>query len=31
MGKVLAMNWATLDGVMQGSGRPDEDTRDGSA
>src|SRR2546423_13194552 len=29
MGKVIVMNWATLDGVMQGPGRPDEDTRDG--
>src|SRR6266566_3520925 len=29
MGKVIAMNWVTLDGVMQGPGRPDEDTRDG--
>lgn len=31
MGKVLVMNWVTLDGVMQGPGRPDEDTRDGFA
>ena len=29
MGKVNVMNWVTLDGVMQGPGRPDEDTRDG--
>ena len=29
MGKVIVMNWVTLDGVMQGPGRPDEDTRDG--
>jgi dihydrofolate reductase len=29
MGKVIMMNWVTLDGVMQGPGRPDEDTRDG--
>jgi dihydrofolate reductase len=29
MGKVVVMNWVTLDGVMQGPGRPDEDTRDG--
>jgi dihydrofolate reductase len=29
MGKVIVMNWMTLDGVMQGPGRPDEDTRDG--
>jgi len=28
MGKVIVMNWLTLDGVMQGPGRPDEDTRD---
>jgi dihydrofolate reductase len=28
MGKVVVMNWVTLDGVMQGPGRPDEDTRD---
>jgi dihydrofolate reductase len=31
MGKVIVMNWVTLDGVMQGPGRPDEDTRDGFA
>jgi dihydrofolate reductase len=29
MGRVIVMNWVTLDGVMQGPGRPDEDTRDG--
>lgn len=29
MGKVIVMNWMTLDGVMQGPGRPDEDRRDG--
>ena len=29
MGKVIVMNWVTLDGVMQGPGRTDEDTRDG--
>jgi dihydrofolate reductase len=29
MGKVIVMNWVTLDGVMQGPGRPDEDMRDG--
>src|SRR5437588_4988672 len=29
MGKVIVMNWVTLDGVMQGPGRPDEDTGDG--
>ena len=29
MGKVVVMNNLTLDGVMQGPGRPDEDTRDG--
>jgi dihydrofolate reductase len=31
MGKVIVMNAMTLDGVMQGPGRPDEDTRDGFA
>jgi dihydrofolate reductase len=31
MGKVIVMNGVTLDGVMQGPGRPDEDTRDGFA
>lgn len=31
MAKVIVMNWVTLDGVMQGPGRPDEDTRDGFA
>jgi dihydrofolate reductase len=31
MGKVIVMNWVSLDGVMQGPGRPDEDTRDGFA
>ena len=29
MGKVIVMNWVTLDGVMQAPGRPEEDTRDG--
>ncbi|HJS95936.1 MAG TPA: dihydrofolate reductase family protein [Solirubrobacteraceae bacterium] len=29
MGKVVVMNSVSLDGVMQGPGRPDEDTRDG--
>jgi dihydrofolate reductase len=29
MGKVLAVTWLTLDGVMQAPARPDEDTRDG--
>jgi dihydrofolate reductase len=29
MGKVIVVNHLTLDGVMQGPGRPDEDTRDG--
>ena len=31
MGKVIVMNGVTLDGVMQGPARPDEDTRDGFA
>jgi dihydrofolate reductase len=31
MGKVVVMNTVTLDGVMQGPGRPDEDTRGGFA
>jgi dihydrofolate reductase len=29
MGKVVVINHLTLDGVMQGPGRPDEDTRGG--
>lgn len=29
MSRVVVMNHVTLDGVMQGPGRPDEDTRDG--
>jgi hypothetical protein len=29
MAKVLVVNHVTLDGVMQGPGRPDEDTRGG--
>ena len=29
MGRIVVMNHMTLDGVMQGPGRPDEDTRDG--
>lgn len=29
MGKVVAIEHVTLDGVMQGPGRPDEDRRDG--
>jgi dihydrofolate reductase len=29
MGKVIVINGVTLDGVMQGPGRSDEDTRDG--
>ncbi|MGN6870139.1 MAG: dihydrofolate reductase family protein [Solirubrobacteraceae bacterium] len=31
MSKVVVMNAVSLDGVMQGPGRPDEDTRDGFA
>jgi dihydrofolate reductase len=31
MGKVVVINAVTLDDVMQGPGRPDEDTRDGFA
>lgn len=31
MGRVVVMNHLTLDGVMQGPGRPDEDPRDGFA
>jgi dihydrofolate reductase len=31
MGKVIVMNWVTLDGVMQAPGRPDEDMRGGFA
>ena len=29
MSRVVVLNQVTLDGVMQGPGRPDEDTRDG--
>jgi len=29
MGKIVAVTWVTLDGVMQAPARPDEDTRDG--
>jgi dihydrofolate reductase len=29
MGRIVVMNQVTLDGVMQGPGLPDEDTRDG--
>lgn len=31
MGRVVVMNHVTLDGVMQGPGRPEEDPRDGFA
>lgn len=31
MARIIVMNQVTLDGVMQGPGRPDEDTRDGFA
>ena len=31
MSEVVVINHVTLDGVMQGPGRPDEDTRDGFA
>ncbi len=31
MSKVVTINHVTLDGVMQGPGRPEEDTRDGFA
>lgn len=31
MGKVIVANWVTLDGVMQGPARPDEDARGGFA
>ena len=27
--RIVVINHVTLDGVMQGPGRPDEDTRDG--
>ena len=29
MGRIVVMNHATLDGVVQGPGRADEDTRGG--
>jgi hypothetical protein len=29
--KTIVMNWVTLEGVMQGPGHPDEDTRYGFA
>ncbi len=31
MGRIVVMNQVTLDGIMQGPARPDEDTRDGFA
>ena len=31
MSRIVVLNHITLDGVMQGPGRPDEDTRDGFA
>ena len=31
MGRIVVMNHVTLDGVMQGPGRPDEDARGGFA
>jgi len=31
MGKVIVINWVTLDGVVQAPGRRDEDTRNGFA
>ena len=31
MGRVIGMNHVTLDGVTEGRGRPEEDTRDGIA
>jgi hypothetical protein len=31
MGRAVVINHVTLDGLMQGPGRPDEDTRGGFA